>query len=271
MVDLDAAIGYVVAHGDAVDRARLSYLRSHAEPSHEILDKAETGDLPQGGWPPLASSATPSVDATCFRLAELDDLGGLERPTAKKALSWLARAQRPDGFWEEAESLAALAPPWATPGDPEARLYLTVNAAYWLAVTAPKQQQFYGDEVEYEYAQQVALAADVFRATLGPNGAWPSYLATGWLGAGLLYQLGWFYESAQIQVILADRIPGMSGGDCAQLAAALRRVGMSFDDWVLQAAHRRLAELQRHDGGWSSEDGSAFDVHATLAVIRAVS
>jgi hypothetical protein len=270
MVDLDAATGYVVAHGDAVDRARLSYLRTHTEPAPEILEKAEHGDLPKGGWPPLASSATPSVDATCFRLSELDDLGGLQRPAARKALAWLARAQRPDGYWEEAESLGAMAPPWAVPGDPEARLYLTANAAYWLAVTAP-QPRYYGEEVDYEFAPQVALAAEAFRGSLSSNGSWPSYLAAGWLGAGLLYHLGWFYESAQIQVILAERIPGMTGGDCALLSATLRRVGMSHDDWVLQSARRRLAELQRHDGGWASDDGPAFDVHTTLAVIRSMS
>ncbi|HTJ31659.1 MAG TPA: squalene--hopene cyclase, partial [Dactylosporangium sp.] len=32
MVDLDAAIGYVVAHGDAVDRARLAWLRTGQAP-----------------------------------------------------------------------------------------------------------------------------------------------------------------------------------------------------------------------------------------------
>jgi hypothetical protein len=270
MVDLDAAIGYVVAHGDVVDRARLSYLRNHTEPSPEIMEKAESGDLPRGGWPPLASSATPSVDATCFRLAELSDLGGLNRPASRKALAWLAQSQREDGTWEEVDSLAAMAPPWAAPGDPEAQLYLSVNAGYWLAVTAP-QPQYYGEQVEYEFAPQVQRTAEMFRGTLTANGSWPSYLAAGWLGAGLLYHLGWFYESAQIQVILAERIPGMTGGDCAQLAAALRRVGMSHDDWVLQTAYRRLSELQRPDGGWASDDGAAFDVHTTLAVVRALS
>jgi hypothetical protein len=269
MVDLDAAIGYVVAYGDMVDRARLSYLRSGSLPGPEVLDKAEFGDLPDGGWPALSSSATPSVDATCFRLTELADLGALARPPARRALGWLARTQRPDGLWEEDESLAPVAPPWAQPGDPEAMLYLTVHAAYWLALSAPPPR-YYGEQVDFEYAEPVSRAAEAFRATLGEHGTWPSYLAAGWLGCALLYHLGWFYESAQIQVILAERIPGMSASDCASLAATLRRVGMSYDDWVLQAARRRLGELQRHDGGWESDDGNAFHVHTTLIAIRAL-
>jgi hypothetical protein len=269
MVDLDAAIGYVVAHGDVVDRARLSYLRSGAVPGPDILDKAEFGDLPKGGWPALATSAVPSVDATCFRLGELADLGALGRPVARSALGWLASRQRPDGYWEEDESLASVAPAWAKPGDHEAALYLTVNAAYWLAVTAPKPR-YYGEHLDYEYAQHIALAAEAFRATLDGHGDWPSYLATGWLGCSLMFYVGMFYESAQVQVILADRIPEMAASDCAALAATMRSVGMSADDWVLQGARRRLSQTQRHDGGWESDDGPLFDIHTTLTEIRAL-
>jgi hypothetical protein len=102
------------------------------------------------------------------------------------------------------------------------------------------------------------------------DGSWPSFLVAGWLGAALLYHVGWFYETAQIQVILADRIPEMSPADAAWLGAALRRVGLSTEDWVLVAARKRLSETQRSDGGWPSDDGRAFDVHTTLAVIRAL-
>jgi hypothetical protein len=270
MADVDAAIGYVVAHGDSVDRARLSYLRSGTTPSVEVLEKAEFGDLPDGGWPALSSSATPSVDATCFRLSELADLGALQRPAARAALGWLARCQYPEGYWQEHESLAAVAPPWARPGDPEATVYLTVNAAYWLAVSAPPQRS-YSEVPDYEYFPNVALAGEAFKTTLAPNGAWPSYLAAGWLGCALLYHLGSYYESAQMQVILAERVRDMSPSDVASLTASLRRVGLSTDDWLLQSAYRRLTDTQRHDGAWESDDGPAFDVHSTLVAIRALS
>jgi hypothetical protein len=45
---------------------------------------------------------------------------------------------------------------------------------------------------------------------------------------------------------------------------------MSPDDWLLVAAKRRLTETQRTDGGWLSDDGDAFNVHTTLAGIRAM-
>lgn len=273
MVDVEAAMGYVIAHGDPVDRARLEWLRSHTEPGEDVFDQVESGQAARGGWPALWDSRMASVDATCFRLAELDDLGALGRPAARQALTWLASRQRPDGTWEEDESLASVAPAWAQPGDPEARLYLTANAAFWLAVSGPPPgavPAWGAPAVENEHAAVVLHAAEAFKAHLGPDGSWPSYLATGWLGAAMLYYLGAFYESAQIQVALAERVPGMSPADTAWLAAAMRRVGMSADDWLLVAARRRLGETQRPDGGWESDDGAAFNVHTTLTALRAL-
>jgi len=279
MVDIDAAIGYVVAHGDAVDRARLSWLVSGHAPGEDVLATAEVGQTMDGGWPALLASDVASVDATCFRLGELDDLGALQRPAARRAIGWLTTRQRPDGSWQEDQALAASAPPWAVPGDPEAALYLTASAGFTLAIAgAPgKAGEAASDGARYEgptaeqnaHAVVVARAAEAFRAHLRPDGTWPSFLVAGWLGAALLHHVGWFYESAQIQAVLGERVPGMSPADVAAMGAALRRVGVGRDEWSLVAVRRRLAETQRTDGGWESDDGGAFNVHTTLAAIRA--
>lgn len=268
MVDIDAAIGFVVARGDVVDRARLSWLRSGHAPSPDLVAKAETGQTAGGGWPAFWAGDVASIDATCFRLGELDDLDALQRPPARRAVEWLASQQHPDGTWEESRALADSAPPWAMPGDPEARLYVTVNAAYTLMVAGPAEPA--PSTEANALAEVVARATQAFRATVRDNGTWPSYLAAGWLGAALLYHAGWFYEAAQIQVVLGERVPEMSPADVAWMASSLRRVGMSADDWLLVAARKRLTETQRTDGGWPSDDGPTFDVHSTLAAIRAV-
>lgn len=268
---MDAAIGFVVARGDAVDRARLSWLRKGAAPPPEVLAKAEIGQAGDGGWPAFWGSEVASVDATCFHLAELDDLGALGRPAARRALDWLATRQREDGTWEEDPTLAGSAPPWAKPGDPEARLYLTANAAFWLTVAGLDARA--GGPLDARvggvYAGVVSAAAQAFLRVLSPDGTWPSFLVTGWLGAAVLYRQEYFYEAARMQIVLTDRLPGMSPADVAWLAAALRRVGVSNDDWLLVAARQLLTQTQRSDGGWPSDDGEAFDVHTTLAAIRA--
>ena len=268
MADVEAAIGYVVAHGDVVDRARLSWLCSGQAPTADVLAKVEMGQTPGGGWPAFWAGDVASIDATCFRLAELDDLGALGRDAPRRALQWLAARQRPDGTWEEDAALADSAPVWARPGDPEARLYLTANAGYWLAIGGPPVPP--PSPEANAHAEVVGRATQAFRAAMREDGTWPSYLVAGWLGAALLYHAEWFYEAAQIQVILAERVPDMTPADVAWLAAAMRRVSMSTDDWLLTAARKRLTATQRSDGGWPSDDGDAFDVHTTLTAIRAL-
>jgi hypothetical protein len=262
MVDIDAAIGYVVAKGDVVDRARLAHLRSGIAPSADVLAKVEGGQTAEGGWPSFWAGDVASIDATCFRLAELDDLGALARPAAVRALDFLAHRQRPDGMWEEDANLARHAPPWARPGDPEARLYLTSNASFWLAVA--------GDESGNadRYAETLSRASTAFRAAVRPDGTWPSFLVTGWLGAAMLHKCKWFYEAAQMEVVLAGRVNDMSAADLAWMIAALRRVGVGVDDWLVSSARNRLASMQRFDGAWVSDDGEAFDIHTILTALR---
>jgi hypothetical protein len=266
VVDIDAAIGYVVAHGDPVERARLSFLRTGAPPPPHIIERIAAGQTDAGGWPPSVDSVVPSVDATCFRLAELDDLGGLHGPAVDRALTWLARSQRSDGTWQEDESLAAEAPPWAMPGDPEATLYLTSVAGFWLSVAEVEVHPHH--EVPAMHGPATAAAAQYVVRQLRPDGTWPSFLAAGWHAAGLLHEQQFFYESTRVQLVLSDRLGDMSPADIASMAATLRRLNLG-DDWLLQNVRKRLGDTQRTDGGWDSEEGPIFDVNATLTAIRA--
>lgn len=266
MVDIDAAIGYVVAHGDPVERARLSYLRTGQRPAEHIIERIVTGQTEAGGWPASTEGAVPSIDATCFRLNELDDLGGLNGEPVDRALAWLASVQRPDGTWQEDEALAGEAPAWAMPGDPEATLYLTAVAGFWMTV-AEAELHPHGD-MPARYSDAMAAAAGWLVRELRPDGTWPSFLAAGWHAAGLLHGRQFFYESARVQLVLGDRLPEMEPADVASMAAALRRLHLG-DDWLLQNARKRLGETQRVDGGWDSAEGPIFDVNTTLTALRA--
>src|SRR5262245_60163579 len=99
-------MGFVVAKGDQVDRARLAWLRAAIRREELVRGHVELGQTPEGGWPAFWADNVASVDATCFRLAELDDLGAVNRVAARRAMDWLASQQRPDGTWEEDASLA---------------------------------------------------------------------------------------------------------------------------------------------------------------------
>jgi hypothetical protein len=272
MADIDAAVGFIVARGDAVDRARLSSLRTGVPAPEEILAHVENGQTDSGGWPAQWGGEVASVDASCFRLAEIDDLGGLRRPAAVRALDFLANRQRSDGFWEEDFSLADSAPPWARPGDPEARFYLTANAGFWLAVSSGDAVASGDVEGRVLYAGPLDRANRAIVGSLTDDGAWPGFLISGWLAAALLHRTGSFYESARICMLLRERVPTLSAADVAWLVAALRRmgVGVAGDDALIGAGQARLSDLQRSDGAWPSEDGETFDVHTTLTALRAL-
>ena len=265
-MDIDSAIRYVIAQGDPVERARLSFLRTGAPPPPHIIERIGAGQTASGGWPASGDGTVPSVDATCYRLGELDDLGGLRGPEVERALNWLATAQRADGTWQEDASLAEEAPEWARPGDPEATLYLTALAGFWLTVAEVETHPHY--EAPARHASVLNAAARWTVSQLRPDGTWPSFLAAGWHLAGLLHGEQFFYESARVQLVLGDRLGDMSPADVAAMAAALRRVNLG-DDWLLQSARKRLAETQRTDGGWDSDEGPIFDVNTTLVAIRA--
>jgi hypothetical protein len=267
VVDIDAAIGYVVAHGDPVERARLSFLRTGAPPPPHVIERITEGQMPSGGWPASGDGQVASVDATCYRLGELDDLGGLHGPAVDRALSWLAGVQRDDGTWQEDESLAAEAPAWAMPGDPEATLYLTSVAGFWLSIAEVETHPHH--ELPAAHESVMAAAAQYVVGQLRPDGSWPSFLAAGWHAAGLLHEQQFFYESARMQLVLGDRLGEMAPADVASMAAALRRVSLG-DDWLLRSARKRLSETQRTDGGWDSNEGPIFDVNTTLTALRAL-
>ncbi|GAB2626466.1 hypothetical protein Aab01nite_66180 [Paractinoplanes abujensis] len=266
MVDIDAAIGYVVAHGDTVERARLSYLRTGQPPDPLVIGRITADQSEAGGWSASAGAPVDSIDATCFRLNELDDLGGLHGEPVDRALAWLASVQRRDGTWQESETLAAEAPAWAMPGDPEATLYLTAAAGFWMTVAEYEAHPQF--DVPARYGHTLGAAAQWVVGRLHPDGTWPSFLAAGWHAAGLLYGAQYFYESARVQLVLGDRLPDMEPADIASMAAALRRINLG-DDWLLQSARKRLGETQRTDGGWDSAEGPNFDVNTTLTVLRA--
>ncbi|WP_232534238.1 prenyltransferase/squalene oxidase repeat-containing protein [Plantactinospora sp. KBS50] len=267
---MEAAVGFVVAHGDPVERARLHRLRTGAEVPPEILENAEIGQTADGGWPAVWAGEIPSVDATCFRLGELDDLGALGRPAARRALDWLAVRQQPDGTWEENPALADVAPPWATPGDPDAAYYLTANAVFWLTVAGLDARAAgpLDHRVGGVYAGVVHGGAQAIADRLRPDGTWPSYLIAGGLAAAVLYRQQMFQPWARIESVLLNRLRDLSAAELAWLTAALRRVDVPIDDRFIVAARRRLADTQRSDGGWDNDDGDRFAVHTALAAIR---
>jgi squalene cyclase len=132
MIHIQSAAAFVNSHGDATEQARLRYLLNGERPSQAAVNTLLAGQREDGGWAPFWAPAYSSLDATCFHLAQAEQLGLTiaitnSEPAIGRALGFLTQRQRASGRWAEDESVTDLAPPWAKPGETSATLYLTAK------------------------------------------------------------------------------------------------------------------------------------------------
>jgi hypothetical protein len=257
-VNLESAVAFVRSQGNAVEQARLTHLLDDEPPAPEAVNDLLAGQRSDGGWPPFWASDYSSLDATCFRLAQAEQMGITSSETAiTRAVRFLVRRQRSDGSWEEDETVASVAPPWAKPGDLSARLYLTANCGFWLAIL--------------DRTDDAALrTAGYLRTHIDRDGHLPGFPHTHWLAGGLWYRLNWRESAERVLSYLSRRLYDLPASNLAWLITTLLDARVPASHTVVDTAASLLEQCQDHDGRWPSEDGSEWDVHATLEALRAL-
>lgn len=252
------AIDYVQERGTAVEQARLRYLLHGESAPTDVREQFERGQRGDGGWSPPWAAEYSSVDATCFQLAQADQLGFDRRsPLFIDAVRFLAERQRADGYWEEEADVADAAPPWAQPSETAARLYLTANCGFWTAVTGL-------------VPTAARDAAAYLSYHLRANGELPSFLQTHWLAAALWQQRGLVDEAAKSLGYLAGQAGDLSAGNLAWMIVALREGGVPAADAAIGAALDRLLALRDPDGHWPTDEGIENSVHVTIEALKAL-
>ncbi|GHO61348.1 hypothetical protein KSC_002400 [Ktedonobacter sp. SOSP1-52] len=76
------------------------------------------------------------------------------------------------------------------------------------------------------------------------------------------------HEAQRVFGSLAQQLIGLPASNLAWLLSTLLLAGMPFDHCVIEHAVSRSEQQQEPDGRWSSEDGSARDIHTTLEAMR---
>jgi len=281
-VDVQSAIAYVRQRATAVELARLKYALCGELAAPEVVNALFADQRADGGFAPRWTQNYSSLDATCFRLAQAEQIGVSGSEAAvRRAVQFLIQRQQRDGSWEEDVSVVAKAPVWAQPGDLAARLYLTANCGYWVAVlgdVGPASKASVGpvsrssaDSAARASVDPAVRAADYLESCLEPDGRLPSFLHTHWLAAGLWHRLDYDDLSQQVLSYLATRLAGMSANNLTWLLTTLLGAGVPASNSLIMDASSMLERYQNPDGRWISDDGPEFDVHCTLEALRVLS
>jgi hypothetical protein len=254
---IERGIAFVKANGNEIEQVRLRVLLGEQVDTSRTVESIAQTQLSDGGWAPFWADST-ALDSTCFRLAQLEQLGvTVTEDVVRRGLHFIVQRQAEDGWWEEEDRLANAAPPWCKPGDLSARLYLTANCAYWLTFfkTAP---------------ENVDRAVAFLLAHVNSEGKMPSFFHTHWLTAGVLYSTRNVSQAEKLLSYLHSRIYEFDASNLSWLINSLRAVGVSNAHPLIEQARALLLARQEADGRWRSENGPDQDVHTTLEAIRAI-
>ena len=269
--DYERAVSFILAHGSGVELHALNELEGgdrYEVPSDSVVEQQLLdGQRPDGGWAPFWAADYSSLDATCYRLAQFER-AWIPSWLPQTALEFLRSRQRPDGSWEEDESVRDLVPPWTKPGDLAARLYVTANCGWWLINGMAHGAQGYEDEA--------ARAGAYLEQYLAPDGSLPSFLQTHWLAAALWIRLEWGQPDLPEQAkraldYLATRLDDETpAGALGWMLTTLAGLGIPEEHPAITKAVALLDQQQRPDGGWTSEDGPGRDTWVTMQALLAL-
>jgi hypothetical protein len=257
VMDIEAALAFVSRQGNMIEQARLRYLFAQEAPSSDVISQLLAGQRDDGGWAPFWATDYSSLDATCFRLAQAEQLGLNHAHAAiARTVQFLAARQQADGSWTEDAVAAANAPHWVKPGDMATRLYLTANCGFWLAMSGGHDG--------------ATKAAAFLQGRLDENGHMPSFPHTHWLAAGVWYRLDWQEPAERVARHLLQQLTELVASNLAWLIITLRSVSVPACHTLVDQAASLLEQRQHQDGRWPSEDGADWDVHATLEALHAL-
>lgn len=260
-MNLQNAIAYVQARGDAVERARLAAILRDEPPSAAVLRALAAFQKPDGGfihWVPEVSN----VCDTASVLFWLDDLKVYRGPLVDPACRFLLDRQQTDGGWDEVAALRALSPPeWMIPDRIETRVWLTAYCAHVLI------------RFGYAEAEGTHCPTDFLLAHCDETGRLAGYLRATWIALPMLA----FYPGVDsepfrkaVAVVEASYSPDWQGSYLAWLLRCAQDAGLPAEHPLVARCLADLQRKQQSDGSWASESGKEHTVDATIAALRAL-
>jgi hypothetical protein len=260
-MDIGKQVSFIEENGSELEKARFKQFFYGVPPAPEVIQPFTELQNQDGGFPCTMLRGNPSaIHKTVNALSWLDDLGMSRSPTADRAFGYLRAVQREDGGWDEAPALAQYGvPPWGTPGALRARLYLTAQSAFWVAVR--------GDMV----GSTLRRALDFLLKHRDETGRFHGFLHSTWIATSAFAAAG--HRDSQVvrdglQVLLARPLAEWVDSQIAWALECLGRAGVPKNEPFVQAGLAELVRWQEDHGKWVSEDGEAYSVNMAIGALK---
>ena len=258
-MNVENAIAYVQARGNAIERARLGAILWNEPPPDAVLQDLAAHQKPDGGFGYWAREVSNICD-TAFVLQWCDDLKLYRGPIPDPACRFLLDRQQKDGGWDEVEAIRALnLPEWMMPGRIETRVWLTAYCAHVL--------------IRFGRAEKegTRCPTDFLLAHCDETGRLVGYLRATWIALSMLALYpGWDSEPFRkaVAVVEASYSPDWEGSYLAWLLRCLQDAGLPVDHPLVARCLADLERNQQRDGSWESEDGERYAASATVEALR---
>jgi hypothetical protein len=262
-VDIGRYVSFIEENGSELEIARFRHLFYGVRPEPDVVQPFIELQNDDGGFPCKLMPGKPSsVNDTIRGVWWLDELGLLASSSADRAFKHLFAVQKEDGGWDENPAAAEYGmPPWASPGDLRARMYLTAQCGHWLAVRGHTRHPAF------------VKARDFLHAHRDEDGRFYGYLHTTWIATSAFVAAGEEYQEVVEQGLRALMAKPLSEWLDSQVSWALEvlgRVGLSKEEPFVEQGLAVLLHREEVNGRWVSEDGEAYTVNATIGALNAL-
>jgi hypothetical protein len=260
-MDTAGSFSFVDQNGTVLEKARLMCILYGTRPGKVVVRSLTDLQNDDGGFPfGLVQGNPASLNSTHVALLWMDELGMLGSPEARRAFEYILRVQRDDGGWDEDASIAGLhPPPWAIPGEPRARVFLSAQSAFWLAGGGYCGHPGFRHALDFLLGNQDA------------SGRFLGFLHSNWIASGALFMAGPEYsESAALglEALKARPLPEWVDSQISWALDCLSRAGLPKDEPFIAEGLAELGKRQKTDGKWVSEDGEAWTAGTVIEVLK---